>query len=99
MADKAPRNSKPGIIWHSIEDAAVIAAIKADYKGNGGTLNYKQLEEKFGLRQNNGMSAYNIVTGKAKPKPKEVKPKAEPKAKTPKAPKNPGARGPSPFWF
>lgn len=63
--------TKPGLVWHEINDPEIIAQIKADKVAG---LTYKELEVKYGLRQNNGMSAYNIVIGKAKPvgrKPKE----------------------------
>lgn len=63
------RNSKPGIVWHEAS-AEMVTAIKADRAAG---LTFNQLEVKYGLRQNNGMSAHNIVNDKPHPKPKTPK--------------------------
>lgn len=38
-----------------------IKKIAAHYKGNGGTLSFKELEQKFSLKPANGMTAYRLV--------------------------------------
>ena len=52
-----------GRVASEVTDPAEVAAIKNAYKGNGGTLSYKQIEDdpRFNLRKANGNTAYRIV--------------------------------------
>jgi hypothetical protein len=57
-----PATSQAGRVASEVTDPAEVKAIKAAYKGNGGTLSYKQIEDepKFNLRKANGNTAYRI---------------------------------------
>lgn len=62
----AKRDSKPGRTWQEVVDPAEIGRIMAD-RAEGMT--FSKIEEKYGLRQNNGMSAYNVVKKRGGPQP------------------------------
>ncbi len=52
-----------GRVASEVTEPTEVAAIKAAYKGNGGTLSYKQIEDdpRWNLRKANGNTAYRIV--------------------------------------
>ena len=61
---KAPRKSGGlGRAATEVGDPVEVAEIKAAYKGNGGTLSFKQIEAepRFNLRAAHGSTAYRII--------------------------------------
>jgi hypothetical protein len=59
----ARQEDAPGRTATQVKDPAEIAKICALYKGNGGTMTFKEIENtpEFNLRQTNGMTAYRII--------------------------------------
>lgn len=62
MANRAPKNSKPGLTYKTI-DRSTANQIKAAYGQiiGGVKMTFTALEVHFGLRSNNGMAAYEVV--------------------------------------
>ena len=62
-AEKESAGEKSGRVASQVTNPAEVAAIRAAYRGNGGSLSYEQIEgdPRFNLRKANGSTAFRII--------------------------------------
>jgi len=70
---KVAHSPRSGRVASEVTDPAEIQAIHAAYRGNGGTMSFKQIEAdpKFNLRDANGNTAFRIIKRAVFPKKAE----------------------------